>query len=259
MKNYTNATRSLKIPALVLTSIALFSGLGRAQAIDFGPATQISSELDVINGTEVYGYSLTRSQSGTFAVNGVTFTQVGNGGGGGYSTTNFSMTTLTGTNSSQNSGTFGTTSAPFGTLSSSFKNLLSAGDEGQPGKLSFTLNNLVVGDTYSLEIFSNDSRGFTANRLITLSDGGLGGTNVTLNNDTSGSGGLGQYSIGDFTATGTSASFLADTRSSTGLINGFVLDNTTVAAPEPSTYAMVALGVGALLFINRRRALANQA
>ena len=227
MKNVAiDVVRSTAIPVLALTLIVTFSGTSRAQIINFGPAQQITSDSNVINENEVYGYSLTRDQGGTLTVNGATFAQVGNGGNGNYNTANFSMTTTSGVNSSQNSGTFGAAAAPFNTLSTNFQTVLSAGDEGQPGVLSFTLNNLVAGNTYVLEVFSNDSRGFTANRFVTLSDT-VGGTGVALNNDTTGSGGLGQYTIGNFTATGTTATFLANTGLSTGLVDAFVLDNPT--------------------------------
>ena len=105
-----------------------------------------------------------------------------------------------------------------------------------------------MGQNYEVELWVNDSRGVTRTETIT---GGL-----TLSFDTTGvSGGLGQYTIGTFTADGTGQP--AITISTTGAVSQLnaleILDVPAAGVPEPSSFVLAGLGVSLAGLVSRRR------
>jgi hypothetical protein len=79
------------------------------------------------------------------------------------------------------------------------------------------LNSLVVGHQYQIQVWVNDSRsGGTTNRTETLI-GALGSTVTLAYNSTYAQGGVGQYTIGTFTATTTNQIFTMNGSASTQL------------------------------------------
>ncbi len=122
------------------------------------------------------------------------------------------------------------------------------------GSTSITLNNLLDGDTYELQVWVNDARqpaccGST--RTETLS-GDAAGTDAALLYDVP-SGPPGQFVIGTFIASGTSQVLnldLASGNSGNNQINGLQLRDLT-PVPEPASLGL--LSIAALTLLARRR------
>lgn len=217
-------------------------------------------------GSFVLAYSGTdASTAATGTLNGVTFGQAdevlltGAGYTGGGVTVTLSNGRSTGT--AYNTGSFAT--------GGDIENLL---DGGVFDAATLTLSGLIIGDTYILQIFTNDAR-TGGTRSVDWQVGFSDGTQSfddsytanthgasDLNNRASGGGGgelSGDSIIGTFVASDTTQSFeYRGTRDNwvtqtvgTGQINGLQLR--TIPVPEPSSAAL--LGLGGLALILRRR------
>jgi autotransporter-associated beta strand protein len=169
--------------------------------IAWGPATTVVGDTDVSTvGTLVYAYNFSSSSS---TVNGVAFT-----GNSSLSDAGGNM----GFSPSFGSGWdgFGSGSNPFNALSEAYKVLLksSVWRDGDGASVSITLSNLTAGRNYAVQYWVNDSRGSTRTETLTST----GGNTVTLAYDpTQSQGGVGQYSVGTFTANGTTQAFTVTT------------------------------------------------
>ena len=155
------------------------------------------------------------------------------------------------------SNSLGSVSAPFSGLSSSYQSLLGTGAYADIlDNITVTLNGLTSGQQYRLQWWTSDAAlqppagagGSFTNTTATAVN------SVTLDaNTTNAVGGLGQFAIGTFTASGTSQSFtLAET---SGGINPLINALQVRAVPEPSTYAMALAGLacsGYTMFRRRR-------
>jgi uncharacterized protein (DUF2141 family) len=98
---------------------------------------------------------------------------------------------------------FGSASAPFSELSAAYQTLLKGARIAEPGFLStFTLGALTTGQEYLVQVWANDSRNVFRSMI-------LDGTNEMQYDVTESVGGLGQYIIGRFTATGATETFTA--------------------------------------------------
>ena len=186
----------------------------------FGPSATIASDLDVAtNGALVYAYDL----SGTTATaNGVTFT-------GANSTTALgSDVTLSGVYA--NYSGYGSSSAPYSGLSSSYQTVVAGGDYANGATaVTVTLNNLTIGRAYAVQLWVNDSRSYGNGRSLTVSSSD--GRTLALNYNSTGSdGGVGQYAIGTFTASGTTETFTLVGNNSTQ-INALQLRDISGCAP----------------------------
>jgi hypothetical protein len=267
---------------LGILACSLISGLSTAQSqtIMSWNSGNISGDTDVVAPTsgqtlvEAYylngnGISWTPNPSNpTPTLNGVTFT-LSTRSGTTYTTDNGGITIT-----SQGGGNnwYQAYAMPpytsFTSLSANYQQILAGGlyannnpqtGSTPPAAGEFTLNNLVVGHSYTLEVFFNQmSQSGPQDETITaLSDGSswsatLGG--LEANSGTTGY--LGSWITAEFTeATSTSETFYysADYDS---LLNAVELIDTT-AVPEPSTVALFSVAVGLVGWVAvRRRRLA---
>jgi len=111
---------------------------------------------------------------------------------------------------------------------------------------TLTLNNLTVGDTYQVEVWSATGR--TGSFLTDFS----GSSPVTLNSNTE------QYAVGTFIATGSTFSFTASagvgSQADASIFNAVsVFEEGTQSVPEPSTYMLLVAGFLTLGVIQSRR------
>lgn len=252
--------------AVVVGCLAVVCGPGAATAanIVWGSATTVSGDSDVdTTGSLVYAVTF----GGTAAppsttVNGVTFSP--------FRIPPPTVSTVTGTfggrtiTISESPGllfaynTFGSGSAPFSGLSSSYQSMLGSGVYAdQANTITVSLNGLTSGENYRLQWWTNDSA-----KLSPFFGGSFTSTTATAGNAvtldanvTNLVGGLGQFAIGTFTASGTTQTFaLTEPSDYQPLINGLQLRAVTV--PEPSTVAFGAVGVGLAALIGWRRRMA---
>jgi len=125
---------------------------------------------------------------------------------------------------------FGSGAPPFSALSSATQTMLWQGcfAVGASPRLTLTLNNLVVGKTYQIQIWANDSQAVGGEvRDTRVSDGS---NEVTLHANATGQtgGGVGQWVVGTFTANKTSQEFTFDQPAPNSLpINAFQLRDVT--------------------------------
>jgi hypothetical protein len=226
----------MRINHLALT--LLFTGLGLSSpavaAIAYSAPQQISGDTNVsTTGTLDRAYTFGGTAT---TVNGVAFSVF--------------------PNSSADTATFashpgnpygGGASNPYGSLSSSYQTLLSGGyytdGTANATTASITLNNLISSRNYQIELFVDDSRGGASAARTESIDGQTVAYDV---GDTAG--GLGQYLVGTFAASGTSQTInFADLGAADVQINALELR----AAPEPASLAFFAAGALGLLACRR--------
>lgn len=233
--------------------------------ITWGAATNISGDSDVdTTGTLVYAYNVGSTSSATAqTVNGVSFQPfvILNNLSSSFTTGQVTISEFPGYLASDLNVGSGTT--PFSGLSASYRGLLASEVyASQFGDIRVDLGGLTPGTEYRLQWWTNDSAMTPylpgSGRYLfenTFSSGST--SSVTLDSNTSNViGGLGQYVIGTFTASDTTARFTL-TGSGTGLdqlplLNAFQIR----AVPEPSTYALALAGLacGGLSMRRRRKA-----
>jgi autotransporter-associated beta strand protein len=154
-------------------------------------------------GQLTYAYDWSTAQT----VNGVPFTATTGTavvGGGDVTLSGFSAA---------NASAFTSTIAPFNNLSTAYKAGLVGAVFNSAANTSgtVTLNNLTVGRKYQLEVWAGDPRtGNTTNRAEWIYDGIGGATNLLKFNMTATNGGLGQWTLGSFTADSSSQAFTLD-------------------------------------------------
>ena len=225
-KFFTGTTSLLALLPLVCTIGAQPVSGG----VIWGTATNISASTDVYtNGIPLYAYAGTAT-----TVNGVTFTAVGSG-------TTWGNVSLSGLGSYAGN-TFGYAGSPFSTLGTTYSNVLAgAAYGGNTG--TFTLNGLIPGFTYSVQVWLNDSRNNSATWGRNQTNSSAGGNSVTLAYDaTQAAGGVGQFAVGTFTANGTSQAITfsagaTGVSSASGQLNAIsVLDTTAITTPNTATW-----------------------
>ncbi len=181
------------LPAVLLNVLAMGA---QAATITWGSATTISGDADVATGgVKLYAYCW-----GTAAtVNGVAFTATKATGNVGTDLSLSSAFTAT------NSTTFGASGTPYDSLTANYKNIIKGAVYGSASAGTVTLRNLVVGRSYTVQIWVHDGRAGTegaATRYEDVTSGPrlyyyAGGTG------SSPAGGVGQYAVGTFTADAT--------------------------------------------------------
>jgi hypothetical protein len=163
----------------------------RGAAILWSAPATIAGNTDVsTTGTGIIAYTF-----GTAAtVNTVTFTAVS-------STTSAPGLTMSGWGT-HNGTAFTSGATPFASLSTAYKNILVGADYlSGTGPVTLTLTGLTIGHNYAVQYWCSDPRSgiFRTNTLSSA-----GGNSVSLaENLALSDGGMGQYSVGTFTADGT--------------------------------------------------------
>ncbi|HLX61616.1 MAG TPA: MBG domain-containing protein, partial [Planctomycetota bacterium] len=219
-------------------------------AIVWGAATTIAADTDVsTTGTMQYAYNWNGT---TQTVNGQTFV-----GASSSSSSGDANVTLSGSGLGNNgSGTFATTSAPFNNLSTAYKGILGGADDTSSAvPMIVTLNALTVGHTYAVQVWVEDSRAGFQNRNEVLTTTGATGGNVTLNfTNSNANGGLGQYTIGTFTALYTTQALTVTGSVGTSQINALQLRDIsppptplTITAMTPAPTSIQSTAIGSIL------------
>jgi len=231
-----------------VTSLAVTRAQAAPPAIVWGSPQNVSGDSDVsTTGSLVYAFTFGGTATPPSAtVNGVTFSPFTIPAGNITTVTvgDVTVTEFPGNLFAYN--TFGSASAPFSGLSSSYQSLLGSGAYAdQAPSITVSLGGLTAGQQYQLQWWTNNS----AN--INPAESGTGftdttataGNSVTLDaNTTNTVGGLGQYAIGTFTAGGPTQTFLLEETS--GGFNPLINALQVRAVPEP---ALTLLGLAAAL------------
>jgi len=192
------------------------------------PAT-ITGDADVAtNGVLLYAYD--ESNAGA-TVNGVTFL-AGNSDaalGGNVALSGFYAV---------DNGSFGSgAGSPWNGLSPGYQTVLRGGAWANNSNtvVAMTLNNLVVGHAYLVQVWANDDRSYGAGRTETVSSSA--GNTVTLAyNSLNAAGGVGQYTIGSFTA-GSAAVLFTMTGNVTSQLNAIQVRDQTIV----TNYGVISL------------------
>lgn len=254
----------LRSPARVAALLILTAAVAAWQSapvkaalppIVWGSPQTVSGDSDVsTTGSLVYAFTFGGTSAPSSAtVNGVTFSPFRIPGGIVTSATVGSVTISESPGNLFAYNTFGSASAPFSTLSSSYQTLLGSGAYADtPANITVTLGGLTSGQQYQVQWWTNNSA-----NLSPIFGGGFTNTTatavnaVTLDaNMTNTVGGVGQYAIGTFTALGTTQPFILSEPS--GGLNPLINALQVRAVPEPTTSVFVLLGATAGLVAWRR-------
>ena len=226
--NGTNSIAAATNAMLTLTSAAL-TNAGNYSVIITNYAGSVTSSLATLSFITInWSAPVTILNGADVSTNGISLYAYNNSG----SSATISNVTFTGVNSSTAWGTgvtlggwtgtatsafVGGSVAPWNTLPAAYQTILQGAVYNNGGIATVTLNNLTIGHPYQVQVWVNDSRsGGTTNRTETLP--GAAGSTVTLAyNSQQAGGGLGQYTLGSFTATATNQSFTLNGAASTQL------------------------------------------
>lgn len=212
--------------------------------ITWGTNVTIAADSDVFtNGTLLYAYDWANANT---TVNGVAFT--------GTSSANPANVSISGIGS--NYGNYTSTATPFSALSAAYQSILAGGEYGGGGvTATVTLKSLTVGHVYAVQIWVSDPRGGgVAGRTENVSSSNIV---VLAYNVPAATGGVGQYTIGTFTATASSQAFSLETTNSSGStqLNALLVSDVTTTGYQPvnppATLAPVSFSVGETVMINR--------
>jgi hypothetical protein len=267
----TNKRASIQLAAAIFV-VGLATSTVPAATIDWGSGAQnITGDSDVsTDGTLVDAFAFGTETSALFTtVNGVTFAplvfpEFGNVTALSPGNYNFSLNSGGHLTSYGNLGTPGI--GAYAGLSSSYASLLGSGGSATSasgaGPLTLTISGLMIGQTYQFQWWANNSSfstsssddGYQSTSTVAIdSNGSFVGLQV---NDLSNGGSLGQYAIGTFTADALTEgiTFYGNSEDNGDMIiNGMQLRDIT-PTPEPSTWALSAMGgLGSLLVFRRRK------
>jgi len=230
--------------------------------IVWGLPQTVSGDSDVsVIGSLVYAFTFGGTAAPASAtVNGVTFAPFTIPGGIVRSATTGSVVISESPGLLFGSNSFGTASAPFSGLSSDYRSLLGSGAYADiPTTITVSLGGLTNGQEYQVQWWTNN-----ASNITPVFGGGFSNTtatainSVTLDaNTTNVIGGLGQYAIGTFTASGTVQAFQLTEPS--GGLNPLINALQVRAVPEPSVtlLGLAAAAAGGLAWRRRSRPAAR--
>ena len=208
--------------ALLATLVTILLPTAASGAsITWGTPTTMAGDTDVSTaGSLLYAYDA----SGTAAtVNTVPFAAASGSSAWGAGVT-FSSGWSGSTTTAYGSGS----GNPWNGLSSAYRIALEGGTYGGASAATLTLNNLTTGHAYQVQVWVVDTRGAEGTRTETVTS--TGGNTVTLAyNSTGTNGGVGQYTIGTFTASATTQTITLTGNSSSQLNAIQVRDQTTPA------------------------------
>ena len=243
------------------------SNLACAGVVTWQPAQSVSGDLDVdITGSLVYAYNFGPNsgagQVQTVSVRGVTFEAFGAPISESFvQVITQGSVTLSETPGELNGRATDANSAPFSSLDAAYRKLMgTAITASYYSTMTLTLGGLETGRSYRFQTWVNDSKYDIA--LYNRVEVSGGGSTVELKgNLLNALGGLGQYSIGRFTATATTQDFtfigLTDVNgiifaSKNPLVNAFQLRvESSGEVPEPTSLAIY--GMGGLVAAYRKR------
>lgn len=230
----------------ILIAVALCQLVGAKSAmaiahIVWSSPTTIAGDTDVSTaGSLVYAYNVGGPLATSPTINGVNFAAFPVVDGG-TSTTHGSLTVQGFNNEPMSTaGGTGSGSAPFNALSGNYQAMLGDAVQKSGGTvpfLDFTLLNLTVGQTYTLQVWTNNSNPVTTSAsLFDFFGDHVQGIDI---NTTDQIGGVGQYLFGTFTADDTTEPFFVHGvgAGGPGILNGLQL---RALVPEPAT-----IGLGA--------------
>jgi len=235
--------------------IILSVGVAQAAQIHWRTSKQIRGDSDVsTNGTLVLALNI-GAPGGVTTVNGVDFLNVNLAGANARS--GFSTTV----------GNFAISKFGVGNVTDAATRALII--SGTYGSGSVEFSGLVIGDTYEIQLFSNDARSKLGrnSKWRTLLGNGLGRSladvratsafTILNNSDIQGSAGYqGSYIIGTFKADATTQSFFLGGTHNGGVsfaknraqINAIQL-RSVAAVPEPASYALLSTGFNSFDFL----------
>ena len=227
MKTYF--TPSIRRRILACAFLGLTALTSHAASIIWGSAQNITGDTDVSTAGTLLGAANLTSLSGT-TVNGVTFPSWDPSGPLFLTSGVFSVGSPVSTLSNLGSG------SPLNTLSTSYQNLVTSGAVFNGPTL--TISGLITGSTYQFQWWADVSSASTGTATATA------GNSRTLSYNATGlNGGLGQFAIGTFIAdSATQGISFSGTGAfgSAAFVNGVQV---RLTVPEPSSAAMLALGV----------------
>ena len=236
-----------KHPLTLLLAVA--SGLAtsittHAAIITWGAATNITptatGELSDVstNGSLIGAFNVGDTGVAAATLNGVNFQSFAvPNGSAGATVGNFTIATAP---AGANNIGFGLGAAPFSTLSSAYQTFLASGLHQGFG-FTLTISGLNVGTQYEFQWWANSSNAGQATSSATA-----GNTVTLLTRNPEGPGSVGQFALGTFTANSATQSVAFG--GSLPTLNGFQVRQ----VPEPSTWALLGLGLPALLASRRR-------
>jgi hypothetical protein len=246
--------KNIKVCNLALIAVAVLAAVSTAHAQDitWGTAQTITGDSNLIDAADTAGITNIDAllpNGGPLAADGVTFNGVtGN-------STSISDGTITLAASSGSFSDFGDNQGgypPSSSASAAFAAVMTAGGVfGAPGTITIAASKLTLGATYDVQIFdfsndgANESTNFSSANSVILEDNNGVSTNPATY--------LGQFATGTFVATGANEviNFSNATGGFTPVIGAINL--VEVAAPEPSTYALLISGCAGLVFLALRR------
>jgi uncharacterized delta-60 repeat protein len=216
---------ALWMASVFATAISLLTA--QAATINWGAPHTISADTDV-NTAETLDRAFnfgSDTAPAAVTLNGVSFTFFGLNASASKTVGNTTLTASAG--GTNGTSEVGSASAPFASLSANYQRLgANSGFGTSGGILTLTLNGLVVGRTYQLQWWVNDSRGAVGPHRQTTA---TAGNSIQLqHNAQAAEGGVGQFVIGTFVADATSQDIIF-TGQSDGVvsaspqINGFQL------------------------------------
>ncbi|WAC19697.1 hypothetical protein OVA24_20985 [Luteolibacter sp. SL250] len=234
-------------------------------AITWNTPQDIANDVTQISttGSLVYAYSFSNVNTGSTTINTVAFSNTNTTSvAGAYSVAFLSpSTTITvGTDVSLASGAYNGLDGSYksligreirtggGTTGGPSSGGVGAADDAYYNGYRVTLNGLTDGAAYQVQIWLNDSRN---TNTAYLGFGHLDGSVLVDYNTSDAAGGIGQYVVGEFVATGTSQTF--DFTTAAAEVNNVALLNAFQVrqVPEPSAAIFGLLGLSCLAF--RRR------